>query len=140
VVSYHQLHEPVVVEIGECDSTAHLCRLQSTVCFLARFDELPVAFVVKQGVELLVVDLWHGLFDLGIDVAIGYEQIQPAIIVVVEEATAETQYFARWYHDPRRTAHVIEETFPAVVPEVVRRLLEIRDVEVQPAIVVIVTQ
>jgi len=112
VVSYHQIHEPVIVEINERDSTDHVRRLQPTAGFLARFDELPVAFVVKLGVELLVVDIRHGLLDLGIDVAICDEQIQPSIVVIVEEASTETQHLARWHDDPAGPLTSSKKPFP----------------------------
>ncbi len=88
VVPHHQIHETVVIEIGKSHATAHVRRLHPTAGLPARFDELSVAFIVKQRIELLVAYPWHGLLDLGIDVTIRDERVQPAMVVIVAEGYA----------------------------------------------------
>ena len=96
VVGDHNIHESVVVEVRERDAPSDVGSLKSVARRLAHFHELAIVLVVKQGIELLVVNPRRGLLDFGINVAVGDKDIQPAVVVVIEKAASKTQYPREW--------------------------------------------
>ena len=46
---------------------------------------------MKQLVDLFVASAGYRLLNLGVDMAVGDEDIQPPVIIVIEEAPAEAQ-------------------------------------------------
>ncbi len=82
---------------------------------------------MKQGIELLEVNLRGSLLYLRINVPVGDEQIQPAIIIVVEEASAETEDPARGTGYAGAVADLIKRPLSIVVPKVIGVVLEVRD-------------
>src|SRR2546430_5653090 len=86
------------------------------------------------------MDFRRGLLDLRINVAVGNEQVQPSVIVVIEKASPEAEHIMRGTGNTGLITDFVEKSFAIVVPEVVGRSLEIGDIEIKPAIIVIVTQ
>src|SRR5215510_1168325 len=72
--------------------------------------------------------------------AIGDKQVEPAIIVVIEESPAKTQHVEGGDGDAYLLTDVPKPTFSVVVKDVVRIPLEIGDKQVEPAIVIVVAQ
>src|SRR5260370_16778099 len=137
VVGDDDIHVAVVVEVGESSAAAHVGGLKSVAGRLRHLDELSFAVVMKQRIDLFVGGFLRRLLDLRIDVAVGNKQIKPAIVVKVEKASAETEDVVGGYGDTNLIADFLETAFAVVMPDVIGRLLEIGDLKVQPAAVVL---
>ena len=107
---------------------------------LGDLNEFAVVLVMEEGVDLFVANLGIGLLNFRINVAIGDKNVEPAIIVVIEEAATKAENLARGNRDTRRVADFVEEALAIVMPEVVGTFLEIGDVKIQVAIVVKVAE
>ena len=86
------------------------------------------------------MDTRRPLLYLRIDVAVCDEKVQPSVVVVVEEASTETEHIVGGDGDAGLIADLDEGALSIVVPEMVRGFLEIGYVEIEPAIVVIVAK
>src|SRR5713101_2256871 len=75
-----------------------------------------------------------------VHVPIGDEQVQPSVVIVIEKAAAEAQHISGGHRDPGDIAHLVEESFAVVVPDMIRRQLEIRDVQVEIAVVIVIAE
>src|SRR5579864_1725197 len=140
IVRDHNVHKPVVVEIGKSYSASHVGRFKSRATRLANLYELSVSFVVEQRIDLPVMGSGRGLLHLRIHMPVGDENIQPPVVVVIEETSAETEYIPRRSGDPRFVAHLVEEPFPIVVPNVIRGTLKVGNIEIELAIIVVIAQ
>ena len=69
------------------------------------------------------------LVHLGIDVAVDLKQIEPAIVVVVEEAVAPAHKGNRSLRDARLVAHVGKAGVAVVVEEHLVVVAEVGDIE-----------
>src|SRR5438445_13322800 len=72
--------------------------------------------------------------------AVGDEDVEPAVVVEIEESAAEAEYIPCRNRDARLSADLGEKAFAIVVPDVVRGKLEIGDVEIKVAVIVVVAQ
>ena len=79
------------------------------------------------------------MLDFRIHVTVGDEEVEPTIVVIVDESAAKAQYFARRKGDPRLIADLVKVALSGVVPQMVRAFLEVRNIEIQPTVVIIVT-
>jgi len=70
----------------------------------------------------------------------GDKDVEPAVIVVVEEPSAETKHVGGRTCDSCLMTDVPEPALAVVVEHVIRILLKIGDEQVQPAIVIVVAQ
>ncbi len=95
---------------------------------------------MEEGVDLLVVYVRGNLLYFLVDMAVGDEQIQPAIVVVIEKASAKAQHVSRGQRNACGVAHFVEQALTVVMPKVVGGKLEIGNIEVQTAIVVVIAQ
>ena len=95
IVGYDHVHEPIIIEIGKSNASADMGCLKASTGQLGSLYGLAVPFIVKQRVDLLIVNARGGLFDFGIDVAVSNEQVQPPIVVVIEEAPTEAEHVVR---------------------------------------------
>src|SRR5260370_34666925 len=125
IIAHNHIHETVVVEVCERHASPDVWRLESAAGALRRFRELAVAFVVEQRVDLLEMHVRRDLLHFRIDMAVGDEQIKPAVVVVIEEAAAKAEYFSSGNRDPRLIAHLVKRAFSIVVPKMIRVFLEI---------------
>src|SRR3989441_12721004 len=91
IVGDDQIHISIVLEVRERDAPPGVRRREPDSRKLRDFSKLPVAVIVEQRVDLLVVNLRRDPLDFRIDVTVGDEEIQPAVIVIVEEPSAEAQ-------------------------------------------------
>src|SRR6516225_3727513 len=140
VIAHHHLQSPVIVEISEGDPAAGIRFGEAVTRNLAHLGEFAVSLVVKQRIDLLVVNFGRLLLNLGINVPVGDKKVQPAIVIVIKESPAEAQdYFSRFSHS-RDGTDFVEETLAIVVPDVVPDRLEIRDVQAKIAVIVVVAQ
>ncbi len=73
IVCHHHIHMAGVIEICECYTTAHVRRLKPGACRFRCLEEFAIAFVVKQRIQLLEVNLRRRLFYFWIDMAIRNE-------------------------------------------------------------------
>src|SRR5439155_2239522 len=122
IVSYDHVHEAIIVEIGKSHASANMGCLKAAPGQLGSLYELAVPFIVKQRVDLLIVNPRGGLFDFGIDVAVSNEQVQPPIVVVIEEAPTEAEHVVRGARDAGLIADLVEKPFAIVMPEMVLRI------------------
>ena len=70
--------------------------------------------VVKQAIELPVVNLRRGLLDFGINMAVGDKDIQPAVVVVIEKAASKTEYLVSRAGKAGLIADLVEEALAIV--------------------------
>src|SRR5579864_504111 len=140
IVRDHNVYKAVVVEIGKSYSASHVGRFKPCTTGLAHLYELTISFVVEERIDLPIMGSGRGLLHLGVNMSIGNENVQPAIIVVIEETAAETEHVPRRSRDPRFVAHLVEKSFPIVVPNVIRGTLEVRNIEIELPVIVEITQ
>src|SRR5215831_12689675 len=118
VIAHHHLQSPVIVEISERDPAAGIRFGEAVTRNLAYLSEFAVALVVKQRIDLLVVNFGRLLLNLGINVPVGDKKVQPAIVVIIKESPAEAQdYFSRFSYS-RHGTDFVEEALAIVVPDV----------------------
>src|ERR1700730_14313562 len=86
------------------------------------------------------MDSRSGLLHLRIYVPIGNEDIQPAIIVVIEESASETEHLACRPRNSGFVTHFVEESFSIVVPKMIRGALKVGDIEIELRVVIVVAQ
>src|ERR1700730_1537088 len=86
------------------------------------------------------MDSRSGLLHLRIYVPIGNEDIQPAIIVVIEESASETEHLACRPRNSGFVTHFVEESFSIVVPKMIRGPLKVGDIEIELPVVIVVAQ
>ena len=99
--------------------------------------ESPPFIPVKQ-VPLPVAQAGGQLFELGVEVAIGDEDVEPAVVVAVEEGGAEAEERPHDAVEPGAGGGVGEEPAAVVAVEGVDVLREIGHEEVEVAVVVVV--
>src|SRR6266850_8206597 len=81
----------VVIEVAEGTATTGLrsgCRLTQNFCDIFEFSVLQIAV---NHLALFVGGLRLELVHLGIDVTVGQEEVQPAAVIQVDEATTPPQ-------------------------------------------------
>ncbi len=66
IVGYDHVHEAVIIEIGKSHASANMGCLKAPAGHFGSLYEFAVPFIVKQRVDLLIVNLRSGLFDFGI--------------------------------------------------------------------------
>jgi len=71
------------------------------------------------------MDFRRGLLDLRINVAVGNEQVQPAVVVIIEKASAEAEHIMRGPGNTGLITDFVEKSFTIVVPKVVGGSLKI---------------
>src|SRR5215469_4420983 len=72
--------------------------------------------------------------------AVGNKKVEPPVVVVIEEASSEAQDVPCRSCNACLIAYFIKKAFAIIVPEMVGGLLEIRNVEIEPTVVVVVAQ
>src|SRR6266849_1431162 len=130
IVCHQYVHTAGVIEVGKSYAAAHVGRLEPGTGRLRCLHELAIAFIVKQRIELLEVNLGGSLLYLRINVTVGDEQVQPAIVIVIEEASAETKHPPGGARYPRPIADLVKRAFSIVVPKVIGVVLEISDEQI----------
>ena len=125
VVGDDDIDETVVVEVGEGDPATHVVRLKDRTGRLAHLSELAIVFIVEERVVLFVVNFGRGLLDFRIDVTIGNKEVEPAVIVVVEETSTKTENVVSRTGDAGLIADFVEKSFAVVLPEMVGRPLKV---------------
>src|SRR5439155_20485881 len=138
--SNQNVSKAVDYEIGEIYATPCLWGVRRHAIQISHFRELFSVLVVKQRIHLLVMRSRVDLLYFGIDMAIGNEQVEPAIIVIVKKAAAEAENVVCWSSDAKLIADFVEVSSAVAVPDMVRRSLEVRNIQIQPAVIIIVTQ
>src|SRR5216684_5914736 len=68
------------------------------------------------------------------------KEVEPTVIVVVEKASTEAENIFCGTGDACLIANFFKGTLSVVVPDMVRRFLKIRDIQVEPAIVIVVAK
>ncbi len=92
-------------------------------------------FIVKQGIQLLVVNSLGGLLNFGINVTVSYKEIEPAVVVVVDKTSSKAQDVMGGARNSGLVADLVEEAFAIILPKVVGGQLKIRDVQFKPTVV-----
>src|SRR2546429_3698506 len=140
VVANNNVHKTVVIQVCEGDSPADIRRLKSISRHLSCLDERALSVVVEERIDLFEVCTSLNIFDLRIHVSVGDKQVEPAVIVIVEEASAETKHVVGGTDDVHLMTDVPKPALAVVMEDVIRRLLKIGDKQVKPAIVIVVAQ
>src|SRR5260370_8730769 len=68
------------------------------------------------------------------------KEVEPTVIVVVEKASTEAENIFCRTGDACLIANFFKGTLSVVVPDMVRRFLKIRDIKIEPAIVVVIAK
>src|SRR6266567_39463 len=71
---------------------------------------------------------------------ISNQDVSEAVVVVVKKTAAEAEDVVCWSGDAEFIADFVEVPFAVTMPNMVRRSLEVRNVQIQPAVIIIVTQ
>src|SRR5437016_6683818 len=95
---------------------------------------------MKQGIDLLVLNSRRGLLNFRINVTVGNEDIEPAVVVIVEEASAKAQHFTGRSCKAGLITDLVEEAPAIVLPKVVGGSLKVGNVQIEPAVVIKVSQ
>src|SRR5262245_36028938 len=90
VVGDDDVHIAVVVEIGERSPASRVRRRETVARRFGHFDEFARAVVAEELIDLFVAD-GRGQFDLRVDVAVGDEEVEPTVVVEIEETAAEAK-------------------------------------------------
>ncbi len=137
-VADHEVEVPVAVEVAHGQAAARLLDQEAGPGGIRHVPELP-AFVEEELVLLPegLVKLGEAA-DVGIDVAVGDEEVQPAVEVGVEEGDAPAHRLEAGRGQARGAAHVLEEPVAQVPVEGLGVVGEGGEHEVQPAVVVVV--
>src|SRR5208337_1825284 len=114
--------------------------LEAVAGRLCNIGEFSVAIVVEERVGLLIVNFGRDLLDFRVHVAVGDEKVEPAVVVVVEKASAETENASRGHADTDAIADFVEIPLAVIFPEVIGTSLEIRNIQIKPAVIVIVAE
>src|SRR5579862_6263702 len=80
------------------------------------------------------------MVDLRIDVAVVLEEIQPTVVVVIEEAGSEPQIGERSVGDPGGRRDLGKNVAAQAAPQVVRPFGEVRYKEARPSLVEVVAK
>ena len=108
----------VVEQVAECCSTAYADSGESCAFDCRDELELSVGEVVEEQRALGVCGAPVGVFvGLGINVAVGDEEILPAVVVVVEESVAEAYEGDSWCADTCLVADIGEGSRAVVAEE-----------------------
>ena len=140
VIGHYEIHKSVIIKIGESGSTSGVRSLWANPSRHGHLYKLPGTYIAEQRIDLLVRRSRRRHFNLGINMTVRNKEIEPAIIVVIEKAAAKAQYMTGGDGDSRLIAYLIEIAFSVVVPHVIGRSLEIWNIQIQPAVVVVVTE
>src|ERR1700722_12554813 len=98
----------VVVEIGERDTAGGPRGKRVEAALRGDFGEFAAHLVMEQRVVLFVERAGGDLLDLGIDVAVADEYVEPTVVVVVEKATAKAEDLFRGERDAGLVADFVE--------------------------------
>src|SRR5205809_6521767 len=81
----HDVDVPVLVEVAKSGSARRAGLRQRLPGGCGDFLERAVPEIAIKQLPLTVITPGIGAFDLGIDVPVDHEQVQPAVVVVIEE-------------------------------------------------------
>ena len=96
--------------------------------------------VVKQRIGLLVLNSRGRLLNFRINVTIGNEDIQPAVVVVVEKASPKAEYLMGRSGDAGLITDLVEEALAIVLPKVIGGSLKIGNVQIELTVVFKISQ
>ena len=109
--------EAVVVDVGVGRGTCYFWRGEGCPHLRGHFRELSAAQISEQVRGLGVADAFLHALDLVFDVAVGYEDVGPPVVVVVEEEAAEAERDERGASDFGLRGFVDEQAVAFVVVE-----------------------
>jgi len=125
IISHRYIHVAVIIEVGEGYTSSYVWRLKTVSARRGHFHELALAFIMKQGIDLLVGGFLRRLLDFRIHVSVGNEQVQPAIIIKIEKTSAKTEHVICRPSYAGLVADLNKGSVALVVPHMVRRLLKV---------------
>ena len=95
---------------------------------------------MEERISLFVFHPGQRFFNYRKHVTVRDEHIEMAVVVVVEEPSAEAEVVASCHVQASRLGHVFKRTPSIVAPQVIGTALPVRYVQVEPAIVVVVAK
>ena len=129
----HEVNVAVIVNVSEGDSSAHARLHQRTLPCDSHFAKRPIAIVFVQQAALAIV------FQLRINMAIGYEQINPAVVVIVKELSSPTNVRDTYCGDFSCIRNIRERIMAVIMIERVVLFSKVGSKDVKPAIMIIVS-
>ena len=134
------IHVAVIVEVGDCESAAHARDLQRRPGLGLGVAEVAVALVHEQVLGLTIARARRQLVYLRIDLAVHGNQVEPAIVVEIDERRAPLHPRQRSHGDSRIVRNVAEIVAALVEIEDVVLVGKVRDVERRQAGVFVVAE
>src|SRR6266849_4887302 len=105
---------PIVVEVAECRSSARARFSYRQAGVGSDINKAPVAEILVHNLSLFKSEVQLLGVYLGEDVAVGHENVRPAVIVEIEEAYTPSQVFRIPAH-PGLQDSVVERSVAVVV-------------------------
>src|SRR5271156_6269931 len=126
-----------VEQIAECNPARRPLEMYARTCAQGHIVKFAIVVVAIQNLPLQVRSIRGGLVNLGVNVAIGHENIRPSIVIEVEEPDSPPNKF-RISSDPRSKGIVVKGAVAAIAIEGAGVGVEVRlnDIEESVAIVV----
>src|SRR5256884_7422053 len=113
IIPDHNTDMPVVEKVREGGTAAQMPdgkRVAGRGRCRSNIRKSALAVVVQEQIDLLVVGARVGLLDTGVDVPIGDKKVEPAIVVVVEKPSPETQERPGNIRQSARVANLVEKS------------------------------
>src|SRR5712675_2737222 len=127
----------VVVKIAEGGASAAVGLSDGGPACGADVDETPLAEILVQNLSLLEGDVEPAGVDLGEDVAVGHEDVGPAVVIEIEETYSPSEIFGVDAQAGLKDG-VVEGAVAVVVVEVSRLVGVVGLYDVEPAIAVVI--
>ncbi len=89
VVGNHQIDKAIVIKVPKAHAPCGMRSIESVAGGSGHVHEFSVTIVMKQRVDLFVANFGRDLLHFRVHVAIGDEEIEPAIVVVIEESATK---------------------------------------------------
>src|SRR5262249_42020392 len=125
VISYDDVNVAVIIEVRKRRAPGCIRRLKTLSGGFRHLGKFPIPLIVKQSIDLLVVNVGRDALHFFVHMSVGDEDVEPPIIVIIEESAAEAEHIPRRTSYPGSIAHFIEKSLSIVMPYVVGRELEI---------------
>src|SRR5439155_4149780 len=136
VDTHHNIGIAVIVQVPHREAAGADALLEDLAALFAHIQHFSVAFVVKQNHGLTVRYAAASQVNEVIGVAIGEDQVGPAVVVVIEEFQSPAAEHARHRPNPRLPGHIVKGLVAVIQVEREDLLVYIGNKEFLPSIVV----
>src|SRR5262249_48885174 len=129
---------PIVEHVAKCRATPGMKRQRCKARLLGNLVKCAVAIVAMKEERFLETRTGVKRIDLRIDMAVGNKNVEPSVVVHVEERRSPADVWIAWLADTGGPTDVVEAFLAPVVIERVGLLLKVRNEKAEtPAVVVV---